>query len=261
MDCPAEEQLVRIALSGLPGPPDVDVDLHERTVGVTHAGSDDEVLAALEPLGLGAALIESGPARDHDPRAGCQRRALISVLGINAAMFVAELGIGLWAQSTGLIADSLDMLADASIYGIALAAVGGSAAAQRRAARLSGWLQLGLAGLVLLDVARRLTVGSEPQSAVMMVMGLLALVANTSCVLIIAAHRGAGLHMRASWIFSLNDTLANLGVIVAGLLVALTGSPLPDLVVGSAVAILVAAGAWRILRLAPSPGSADTGAG
>jgi Co/Zn/Cd efflux system component len=55
--------------------------------------------------------------------------------------------------------------------------------------------------------------------------------------------------MRASWIFSTNDVVANLGVILAAGLVAMTGSRLPDLVVGAAIASVVLAGAVRILRM------------
>ena len=51
-------------------------------------------------------------------RNDAERKTLWIVLWINALMFVVELTLGLWAQSTGLIADSLDMLADASVYGI-----------------------------------------------------------------------------------------------------------------------------------------------
>ena len=77
----------------------------------------------------------------------------------------------------------------------------------------------------------------------------LALAANVSCLFLLARHRHGGAHMRASWIFSTNDVLANLGVMVAGALVAWTGSRLPDLVVGTVVAALVLLGAVRILRL------------
>jgi Co/Zn/Cd efflux system component len=175
---------------------------------------------------------------------------LVAVLAINAAMFVVELAAGLWAGSTGLIADSLDMLADATVYAIALAAVGGVAVHQRRSARASGWLQLGLALLVLLDVGRRALAGAEPESAWMIAVGILALLANVTCMALLAAHRRGGMHLRASWIFTTNDVLANLGVIVAGQLVALTGSAWPDLAIGTAIAVLVASGAVRILRMA-----------
>ncbi len=256
MDCPTEEQLVRMALAGVPGVRSLDFDLGARQLEAVHTGPPDPLIAALEPLAMGAELTSVVPldagdaALDESPpqSPGSQRRALWWVLGINAAMFAIELVAGIVAQSTGLVADSLDMLADASIYAIALLAAG-TAASQRRAARLSGWLQLGLAGLVLVEVLRRAVSGSEPVEALMVGIGLLALAANLACVAILSRHRRGGAHMRASWIFTTNDALANIGVIVAGVLVAVTGSALPDLVIGTAIAVLVASGAWRILRM------------
>lgn len=86
-------------------------------------------------------------------------------------------GLRLLVQSTGLIADSLDMLADALVYGLSLRAVGGWLAHQRRAARTSGWLQIGLAALVLLDGLRRAGHSSEPPGAWMFGVGIALLVA------------------------------------------------------------------------------------
>jgi Co/Zn/Cd efflux system component len=127
-------------------------------------------------------------------------------------------------------------------------AVGRSLSQQRRAAMLSGRLQIALAGWVLLDVLRRSLLGSEPISTVMVAVGALALLANLICLVLVRRHREGGVHMRASVIFSTNDTLANLGVIVAGLLVAWCGSPIPDLVIGTAISLLVLHGGRRILR-------------
>jgi Co/Zn/Cd efflux system component len=102
---------------------------------------------------------------------------------------------------------------------------------------------------VFADVARRLVGGSAPEPPAMIGVSAMALAANVACLLLVARHRHGGAHMKASWIFSTNDVLANLGVVAAGALVAWTGSRLPDLVVGTAVALLVLAGATRILRL------------
>jgi Co/Zn/Cd efflux system component len=171
------------------------------------------------------------------------------LLGINAVMFVVEIVAGWRAQSTGLIADSLDMFADAAVYGLALYAVGRHAGHQLRAARLSGWLQLLLALGALAEVLRRWIAGSAPEPPLMMSIALLALAANVACVVLLARHREGGAHMKASWIFSTNDVLANLGVIVAGALVAWSGSNIPDLLIGTLIALLVLNGARRILRL------------
>lgn len=120
-------------------------------------------------------------------RAGLERRTLITVLAINAVMFGVELLLGLKVQSTGLIADSLDMLADAGVYGLSLAAVGRSLGEQRQAAVLSGRLQIVLAIWVLLDVLRRTAFGSEPISALMVGIGSLALLANLLCLLLVSS--------------------------------------------------------------------------
>ena len=177
-----------------------------------------------------------------------ERRVLIAMLLINGIMFVVELGVGWWAQSTALIADALDMLADAMVYGVGLYAVGKSLLIKAHAARISGSLQVLLGLLVLVDIVRRIIVGSEPVSTLMMGMGLIALIANVTCLILIAKHREGEVHMRASWIFSKNDVIANLGVILAGGLVAWTGSRLPDLLIGLLVALIVIRGGMLILQ-------------
>lgn len=248
MDCPAEEQLVRMTLSDVPGVRGLGFDLAHSRVSVVHEGGPDPMIAALSTLGLGARVDTGGQAVPVVSE-GQERPVLIAVLVINATMFVVELVGGLLAQSSALLADSVDMFIDASVYVVALAAVGGTAASRRRAARHSGWLQVSLAGLVWLEVVRRAVVGSEPQSGWMFAFGGLALVANAASAILLAGKRDSGMHVRASWIFSVNDTVANLGVMFAGVLVAVTGSGWPDLVMGAAIATLIAAGGWRILRM------------
>lgn len=255
MDCASEERLVRMALErGRVA--HLDFDLGERRVTVVHEDEPDQLLQRLGPLNFGARLIETGEAepgelaRANDPEAPVREaKTLRLLLAINAAMFFVEIIIGWLAESTGLIADSLDMFADAAVYGVSLYAVGKAATMQARAARLSGYLQLLLAFGALFEVVRRFLVGSDPEPSFMVGIALLALVANVTCMALIAKHRQGGVHMRASWIFSTNDVIANAGVVLAGFLVAWTGSHLPDLAVGSLIALVVLSGAIRILRL------------
>ncbi len=176
-----------------------------------------------------------------------QRRVLWLLLAINGLMFLLELTVGWYAQSTGLIADSLDMLADATVYGIGLYAVGGSLRHKARAALASGYAQGALGLLILADIGRRAIFGSEPVSGLMMGMGVLALAANVWCLALIQKHREGGVHMRASWVFSKNDVIANLGVILGGGLVWLTGSRWPDLIIGTLIALVILRGARHII--------------
>lgn len=177
-----------------------------------------------------------------------ERKTLIILLLINAFMFVTELVLGWIAQSTGLIADSLDMLADAAVYGISLYAVGKGVLQQARSAQVSGMLQVTLGFGVLFEVIRRLIFGSEPQSLLIMTVGFVALFANIACLMLISKYRDGGVHMRASWIFSTNDVIANLGVIFSGVLVALLGSRYPDLIVGTIISLVVIRGGITILK-------------
>ncbi|MDT8452883.1 MAG: cation transporter [Gammaproteobacteria bacterium] len=181
-----------------------------------------------------------------------QGKVLIILLGINAVMFLIEIILGIISESTALIADSLDMLADATIYGISLYAVGRAGALKIRAAFASGILQLLFGVIVAVDVLRRLIWGSDPESLLMITVGLLALIANTSCLLLIAKHREGEVHMRASWIFSKNDVIANLGIIIGGGLVYLLDSRFPDLLIGMMISILVMRGGLIIIKDAKS---------
>lgn len=257
MDCPSEERMIRMALTGFDNIQSLSFDLSNRRLEIIHQGETGPITGKLETLGLGASLQNTEDASPESVRTAESSSAnetgesvtLWILLAINGLMFLFEMTMGLIAQSAGLIADSLDMLADAAVYGLALYAVGHSIKMQVRAAHVAGILQLILAAGVLAEVGRRFLFGSDPQSLKMMAVASVALIANISCLLLISKHREGGAHMKASWIFSANDVVINLGVIFAGLLVAWTGSNYPDLVIGGIVGGIVLTGAKRILAL------------
>lgn len=255
MDCPSEENLIRMALADTPQIRTLQFDLAGRQLRVTHTGDADVLLERLRPLGLGAELTSTEQAETDASSAvqpsddAGEARTLRWLLAINGAMFLVEIIWGWLSQSTGLISDSLDMFADAAVYVLALFAVGRSLAHKRRAAHLAGWLQLVLAIGAIAEVIRRGVSGSEPESVTMMGIGAVALVANIACLILIAKKRDHGAHMKASYIFSANDVIANLGVIIAGALVTWTGSRYPDLIIGLIIGVIVLGGARRILRL------------
>jgi len=189
----------------------------------------------------------SGCSCEVEIKDASQKKVLWLLLVINAFMFVVELGFGWVAESTALIADSLDMLADAVIYGIGLYAVGRSLQHKANAALISGYFQGILACLIVVDILRRVWFGSEPVSELMMGVGFAALVANLVCLLLILKHRNGEVHMRASWICSRNDVIANVGVITAGGLVGWFDSSWPDIVIGGVVAVVILRGVRAII--------------
>ena len=190
----------------------------------------------------------SGCGCEVEIKDASQKRVLYWLLGINATMFFVEMTVGILADSTALIADSMDMLADAVVYGIGIYAVGKSILHKAKAAQISGYFQLLLGVIILIDITRRLFLGSEPISSLMIGMGFIALIANVACLMIIRNHKNDEVHMRASWIFSANDVIANMGVIIAGVLVVWLDSRVPDLVIGCIVSVVVLRGAWMILK-------------
>ncbi|HEY6616525.1 MAG TPA: cation transporter [Vicinamibacterales bacterium] len=253
MDCAAEERLIRVALAGQDAVKSIHADLAARQLTVIHEGSPDAVDSAVQSLNLGSRLVDTVEAAESDsmpaPSQAEEARALTIVLAINGGMFVVEALGALMADSSALLADSLDMFADAAVYGIALFGVHRARATQLKAARMSGVLQLLLAAGALAEVVRRLVFGSEPEAPLMVVVAAAALTANATSMWLLARHRQGGAHMKASWIFTTNDVIANVGVIVAAGLVRLLESNVPDLVVATGIAFIVLNGAMRILRL------------
>ena len=252
MDCAAEEQLVRMKLSGHEDVKRLAFDLPGRTVAVTHTGNGADIERAIQELNLGATLVGREQVNEREPDATDeqQRKLLIIVLLINASLFVLELATGFLAQSMGLVADSLDMLADALVYGLSLYAIGKAVTHKKRVASMSGYVQLSLAVFGVVEVLRRFFgAGDEPSSTLMIVISLIALAGNAASLFVLQRAQSQDAHIKASLIFTANDVLVNIGVIVAGVLVFFTGSKIPDLVVGAAVFCLVGYGAFRILNL------------
>jgi cation diffusion facilitator family transporter len=252
MDCPSEEQMIRMRFNGNQAIEGLQFDIPNRQVTVLHSGAVEPIAQTLEGLRLDSSLVatEDAGLAELTEEAPNDRRLLITVLLINALFFVVEIIAGFAAESMGLVADSLDMLADALVYGLALYAVGRVATAQKRVARISGYFQLALAVGGLIEVVRRFIEGEqEPNFGLMMGISLLALLGNSASLYLLNQSRSQQAHMQASQIFTSNDVIANIGVIVAGGLVYLTGSPFPDLLIGLVVFSLVARGAFRIFEL------------
>ena len=176
------------------------------------------------------------------------RHALLILLLLNGGMFVVEVVAGWQAESMGLVAEGIDMGADAAVYLLALLAIGASDRKKLRAARFAGRVQLMLAVLALLEVGRRAVSGSAPEAPVMIGVSVVALVVNIACLAILRRYREGDVHLQAAWIFSATDVQANLGVLAAGALVAALGSAIPDLAIGLVVCWLVLRGALRIRR-------------
>lgn len=176
-----------------------------------------------------------------------QRRVLLVVMGINAAMFVLEFGAGLFAQSSALMADSVDMLGDAFVYALSLFALSRGARWQAGAALTKGALILAFGLGIIGESVFKIANGVTPSSTLMLVFAGIALAANLTCLAMLWRFRHANVNMSSTFECSRNDVASNVGVLGAGALVALTASPWPDILVGLAIALLFLRSSFRVL--------------
>ncbi len=256
MDCPSEEHMIRMAIGSL-SMHTMDFDIPNRKLIICHSEEPNIVLDKLLPLGFGAKIESNQALEDFEIRPiqldaakdAQERKVLIWLLALNGLMFFVEIIAGWIAQSAGLIADALDMFADAAVYMVALYAVGKAARHKLKAAKLAGVVELLLTALAFWRTGYQIYIGAMPEPNAMIWISLLALAVNVTCLYLISKRKNDGVHMQASYIFSANDVLANLGVIVAGVLVVWLNSPYPDWIIGLVIGFLVLSGAIRILRL------------
>ncbi len=251
MDCPSEENMIRMKLDGLQFAK-LDFDIPNRNLYVYHEGDAQPIAAALNDLNLGSSLkeTEESEIKSVDLDQSNEKKLLWTVLSINFAFFIVEIITGFISGSMGLVADSLDMLADVIVYSLSLYAVGHAVSKKKRVAKISGYFQLILAIFGFIEVIRRfLGLEDVPGFQMMMIISFFALIGNALCLYLLQKSKSKEAHMQASMIFTSNDVIVNIGVIIAGALVYFTHSKFPDLIVGTLVFGLVAKGAFRILKI------------
>lgn len=252
MDCPSEENLIRMKLDGISSIANLDFDIPNRKLSVFHNGEIDQIEKSIIELNLGGKKISTEETDRIDFEENInQKKLLWTVLTINFVFFIIEMTTGLISKSMGLVADSLDMLADSFVYGISLFAVGGTLIKKKRIAKIAGYFQITLAIIGFVEILRRFF-GNEklPDFTTMIIVSIFALIANGICLYLMQKSKSKEeAHMKASMIFTSNDVIINLGVITAGILVNWLNSGKPDLIIGTIVFVLVIQGAFRILKL------------
>lgn len=184
---------------------------------------------------------------DLDPTDADQRQALSQVLILNAALAAVLMVGGLMADSSALLANALDNSSDAMAYGVSYAAVSRSRRWKSLAAAITGIMLLVLAAGVTYDALRRFSEGSQPLGGIMVGMSIVAVAINAWCVRIFLRFRGSDVNLRAAWTMSLNDFASNIGIVVAGVLVAYLGSNWPDLILALLIAVIAGYGGAKTL--------------
>jgi cation diffusion facilitator family transporter len=177
-----------------------------------------------------------------------QKTILTLVLVINATLFIVEAMAGLLAHSTALLGDSLDMLGDSLVYGFSLYVLWRNAKWKARAAAFKGTVMALFGSGVMVEVLRKILTGDVPEAETMGIIGLIVLLGNGLCFLLLYRHRSDDLNMRSTWLCSRNDIVANVAVLGAAAAVKIFDSAWPDILVGGAIAALFLKTALAVLR-------------
>lgn len=193
-------------------------------------------------------MVPSENKSELDEDDVAEKSALKWLLGINFSQVIVAGAVGIAADSTGLLGAALDNLADAAVYVVSLYAVGRTVVAKSRAARLSGMLLIMLALGLFGEVIRRSVGVAEPIGLAMIFTAIANAGTNLIALRILRSHRDRGVHLEASWIFTANDMIVNLGIVVSGVAVMVLKSPLPDLLIGLVMVGVIIKGGWEILE-------------
>lgn len=186
-----------------------------------------------------------------------KRKILRTALVLNASMFVIGTAVGLWAQSTGILADALDMLTDAVAYWLALLAFSRGLKFKRLAARFSGVILVVLGAGILIEVVRRYFFGSEPIGWVIIIYSVVSFGVNLYVLSRLAAFRHGEAHLRATYLFTRADVVADVSLFITGCIVAATGLQVVDLLLGLGIGLFVLREAVGILSHANEAGVPD----
>ena len=253
MDCPSEEQMIRMKLADCTAIRRLDFDIGNRQLTIFHENEHEHIQTAINSLDFGANLLETGAYSDtvEAENYSSDKKMLWTVFAINFGLFALGITAGLIANSMGLLADALDELADAVVYALALYAMSGSMIVKKRIARLSGVVQVVLAIWGFTEIVRRFF-GNEPLPSVviMIVMASIALIGNAASVYLLGKSKTKEVHIKAAYIFASNDVIVNVGVIIAAIFVLVLQSTIPDLIIGTIVFTFVLRGAIKIFKLA-----------
>jgi cation diffusion facilitator family transporter len=174
-------------------------------------------------------------------------RILKIVLILNFSMFLIEFTVGIVSDSIALLADSLDMFADAFIYALSLFAIKQCEKWRVYAAFTSGVIQLILGIGIALSAIYRLILFTTPNFELMGIYGFLALIVNIISFVLLSRFKEGNINIRASWICSRNDIIANIGVLVAAVLVYYLDSGFPDILIGISIAVIVIVSSYDII--------------
>ena len=185
---------------------------------------------------------------DIEECGACERNALIICFLINAAMFVLELYYGLISHSASLLGDSAHNIGDALIILSSMFVMGATLQVKAKVALLKSVIMLIFGILALWYVVQNAMTGYVPSATPITIVGIFVLIGNVASAMLLLYYRHKDINLKSAYICCRNDAISSVGIIIAGILVGLTQSNMPDLVIGGAIGLLICYSAIRIFK-------------
>ncbi len=195
----------------------------------------------------------------HSAAAG-HRNRLLAVFGLTLAIFVVEIVGGLVSNSLALLADAGHVFTDVFGIGLALAAIwiAGRPASNDRtfgflrleilAAVANALLLFGISAFILYEAWRRLSEPLEVTSGLMLAVAILGLAVNLVSWYLLRAAQAISLNMRGAYLEVMGDLIGSVAVIVAAIVIAVTGWTGADAAASVVIALLILPRTWSLLR-------------
>jgi Co/Zn/Cd efflux system component len=185
---------------------------------------------------------------DIEECGACERNALIICFLINAVMFALELYYGLISHSASLLGDSAHNIGDALIILSSMFVMGATLRVKAKVALLKSVIMLVFGILALWYVVQNATTGYVPSATPITIVGIFVLIGNVASAMLLLYYRHKDINLKSAYICCRNDAISSVGIIIAGILVGLTQSNMPDLVIGGAIGLLICYSAIRIFK-------------
>lgn len=187
---------------------------------------------------------------ETSPPSKAYRKVLWFALISNLLMFLVEVIAGFGADSTSLLADSVDFFGDAANYGVSLFVLSMGVVARAKASLLKGASMASFGVGILIVSGYNIYVGTQPEHFTMGAIAILALITNVAVALALYRFREGDSNMRSVWLCSRNDAIGNVAVFGAAVAVAQVGNLWPDVMVAAFMAILALVSAREVISQA-----------
>jgi cobalt-zinc-cadmium efflux system protein len=192
--------------------------------------------------------------------AGAHRPRLVVVLAITSTVLVVEVVGGLLSHSLALLADAGHVFTDVGGIGLALTAIGlasrpanpertfGYYRVEILAAAINAVLLFGVSVVILFEAWQRLSSPPEITTGLMLTVALIGMAANAASMWLLREAQGKSLNMRGAYLEVLGDLLGSVAVVVAAIVIALTGFIRADAIASAIIGVLILPRTWGLLR-------------